>query len=80
MAHGHANVLRYQRFDQGGSVGELGRESNEFDGIAQVGGAVDGGGGDAAGGEEGGVVGAIFGGMEVGTFDVGAEEGGGVRD
>jgi hypothetical protein len=80
MAHGHANVLGSQRFDQGGSVRELGREGDEFDGIVEVGGAVDGGGWHAAGGEEGGVVGAVFGGVKVGAFDVGAEEGGGVRD
>jgi hypothetical protein len=44
----------------------------------EAGGTVDGGWAGATGGEEGGVVGAFFGGVEVGAFGMGAQEGGGV--
>jgi hypothetical protein len=69
-----------QGFNQSVGIEELRREGGEFDGVLQVEGAVDGVGGGAAGVEEGGVVSAFLGSVQVGAFDVGAEEGGRVRD
>jgi hypothetical protein len=46
----------------------------------EIAGAVDGSCGRTSGGEERGVVGAFFGGVQVGAFDVSAEERGRVWD
>ena len=72
VAEGDADAVGGQGADQGVGAGEFGGDRCEFDG-AEVW-AVDGCGRDGGGLEEGGVVGALFGGREVGALDVGAEE------
>ena len=74
MAHGNFYAACCESTDELRRGGQLRSECDELDDVLEIGGTIDGRWVGVAGLEERGVVGAFFGGGEVGSFCVGSQE------